>query len=136
MVNGIISDYGSQKALDTFDSNSPWSNAKVRLYSNNHTPTDSDTIANYTEATFTGYAAINMPAFPASTVTGHVASSTAASITFTLTSGSQAIYGVYITDNAGTNLLAAIEDPNAPVTLNTTVNTYTVTLTLTAQSAF
>ena len=136
MSNGIISDYGVQKGLDALDTATPWSTAKVRLFTNNHTPTDSDTVANYTEATFSGYAAVTIGAFPASAVAAHVASSSPPTITFTLTAGTQNIYGVYITDAAGTNLLGAVLDPNAPVTLNTTTNTYQVTLTLSLQSQF
>lgn len=136
MANGIISDYGVQKGLDALTQNTPFSTSKVRLYSNNRTPSDSDVIGDYTEATFSGYSAVTLPAVPNSTVTAHVASASPSTVTFTLTSGSQNIYGVYLTDSGNTNLLGAVRDPNAPVAMNTTVNTYQVTLTFSLASAF
>jgi hypothetical protein len=109
-------------------------NAKLHLFQHGPTISNATVLSALTEATFAGYAAVAMSGWSASTVTDHVASSTANPCTFTLTSGSQAIGGWYVTDSTSTYLLCAGNDPNDPVNLNTTVNTYQVTVTVSAAS--
>lgn len=129
----VMMDQGLQDFLTDLIAGSHFSAMKCRLYSNNHTPANTDVLANYTEATFSGYSAVTPSGWSGSSVSAHVASSVAADATFTLTSGSQAIYGVYLTDSANSRLYAAQIDPNAPVTLNTTVTTYVVSVTVSLQ---
>jgi hypothetical protein len=133
---GVIPDESLQYDLDQLLLASRWATAKLRLYTNNITPSTSSVVADFTEATFTGYAAITLPAWPASTLASHIATSAQASQTFTITSGSQNVYGWYITDSGGTHLLAAQRDPAAPVALSSTgTNTYSIQQSITAQSA-
>ena len=108
---------------------------KVHLFSNNVTPTNADSLATYTEANFTGYAAATASGWSAAGLTGHVASTTANPVTFTLTAGSQNVYGYYLTDSTSGKLYAAERDPNAPVALNTTASTYQITPKIERQSA-
>lgn len=136
MANGIIADYGATEALTAIINRSSYSAGKTKLYKNNVTPADADVVGTYTESTFTGYAAVTNGAWGTVTITAHVAQSIAATVTFTLTAGSENVYGMFMTDSGGTNLVGACRDPNAPVGLNTTINTYQVTVTLQLQSAF
>lgn len=81
----------------------------LRLYSNNHTPVDTDTEVDYTEATFTGYAAILLdaslwvvtPGDPAQAVypTAHYEASASLQNEF--------IYGYYVTQRTSGKLLWA-----------------------------
>jgi hypothetical protein len=129
-ATGIVMDDGCKNALaDLLGSGTVWNGAKLRLFSNNVTPANTDVIGTYTEATFAGYASGALT-WGTVSVSAHVASSVATTVTFSLSSGSQNIYGPYITNAAGTILLAAARDANAPVALNTTTNTYQVTVTL------
>lgn len=108
----------------------------VRIFTNNHTPAVTDTVVSYNEATFSGYAAQTVAGWSAPTVTSHVGSTTSATNDFTITSGTQVVYGVFYTDPGGTKFYGAVLDPNAPVTLAITGTTdYLVTTTLTDQSA-
>jgi hypothetical protein len=132
---GIVNDDGIGDFLEDLKVGANFSAMVCRLYSNNHVPAVTDTLANYTEATFAGYANVAVTGWSGVVVAGHVASTTSATLTFTLTSGTQNIYGAYFTDPGNTELYGAQEDPNAPVTLNTTVSVYTVTVTFTLQSA-
>jgi len=126
-------DSGISHNIDNFTAGE-LSNAKLHLFQHGPTITNATTLGALTEATFTGYAAVVMSGWTGATVSSHVASSTANPVTFTLTAGSQAIGGWYITDNASSVLLAAGNDPADPVTLNTTVTTYQVTVTVQAAS--
>lgn len=103
--------------------------ATLHLFQHGPTITNATLIGALTEATFTGYAAVALAGWTGAAVTAHVASSTANPVTFTLTAGSQSIGGWYVKD-AGGNLMLAGNDVNDPVSLNTTVNTYQVVLTV------
>lgn len=126
----VINDGGLTTALDAILADSQWGTAKLRLFKNNVTPDNTFTTASLTEADFTGYAAITLAAWGASTLSAHIASALQTKQSFTITSGSQTIYGWYITNSAGTVLLASGRDPAAPINLSSTgLNKYGVTLT-------
>jgi hypothetical protein len=126
-------DDGIQDSLDTLTGTTPWSTAVLHLFSNNVTPDNTTTLAGLTEATFAGYSSVTLGGWTAASLAAHVASSTANPVTFTLTSGSQNIYGWYVTSADG-ELLCAGRDVAAPVAMTVTVNTYQVTLTISLAS--
>lgn len=110
----------------------------ARLFTNNITPAVGDVIGNYTEATFTGYAPVSLTGWSAASVASHIGSTTASNATFTITAGTQNIYGVYFTEPGGspTKLYGAVRDPSAPVALDAAnTNTYIISPSLTDQSA-
>jgi hypothetical protein len=89
-------------------------NLTLGLFKSNTTPGESDTLATYTEADFTGYSAV--------TLTGaswNVASNpiTYAKQTFTSSAGSQnqAVYGYFV--KAGTDLIFAERFTDGPYTI-------------------
>jgi hypothetical protein len=130
---GYFQDDGIQDTLDAALAASPWSTAILKLFQNNVTDTNAHVLGDYTEATFTGYASVTLSGWSAAALAAHVASSTAAPITFTLTAGTQSIYGWYVVSADG-ELLASGRDAAAPVAMSVTVNTYQVTLTISASS--
>jgi hypothetical protein len=97
------------------------SNANIRLFSNNFTPDPSKVLADFTEATYTGYAAqVLTTAFASSfKVIDGKYQSDSATFTFTCTSGSsQTIYGWYITVNpSGTTTVRLSGLFPAPITM-------------------
>lgn len=107
----------------------------LRLFANNHTPSDSDTNASYTEATFPGYSAIPLNSWgTVGTNADGKAEVSEVSRTFTCTGTSPAntIYGYYIT--SGTTVVFAERNPSGPVTLNNFGQTYTVQPKITLRS--
>lgn len=110
---------------------------RLRLFRNDYTPTDTDTLANFQEAQFPGYLAPTLAAWGAPASSGGVAQVTHPAQTFTRGAGGSgdSIYGYMVTDGAG-NLLWAERDPAAPVNMNGQGNTYTVTPVLTYHSEF
>jgi hypothetical protein len=109
----------------------------LRLYQNNHTPAITDTAANYTEATFTGYAAINLVSWGNAFLNGSSISEMdeiARTFTQTGVGVTNNIYGYYVTDGAGVLIWAEL-NPNGVFNMNNTGLTYTVQPILTLANA-
>ena len=101
----------------------------LRLFVNNHTATETDTVTNFTEATFPGYAAKNLTSWGSAFLNSNTQGETDETVrVFTQTSvpGSpQTVYGYYITDGSG-NLIWAENNPAGGQLLNAAPQTYTV----------
>lgn len=101
-------------------------NYTLKLYSNNVTPSKTDTSATYTEATFTGYAAktLTRAGWGTPTTTSNVTTSTYAQQSWSPTT-SQTIYGYYVLGATSgkvlwAELFAAARSLNNGDTLNLT----------------
>lgn len=91
---------------------------KYRLFTNNLTPSLGDAIGAYTEATWTGYAAVSQTFsdYTINGVSGHNGFAIAPPVTFNNSGGSpQNAYGYYVTDSGNTILLASARFDSAPV---------------------
>lgn len=80
------------------------------LFRNNHTPALSDTIADYQEASWSGYAPILIPAanWILGNVDGHVGVLQAGAVNFPNTSPApMSVYGYYVTDDTDTDFVCA-----------------------------
>lgn len=73
----------------------------LRLYTNNYTPLETDTVSNYTEASGNGYAAITLTGSSWSIAEGNPATATFAQQTFTFTGALGNVYGYYVTRGDG-----------------------------------
>lgn len=109
----------------------PADNVVLHLYTNNWTPTSSDTLANYTESVAAGYHSMTLPGsqWTVSTVAG-TSSATFATQTFSY-STSETLYGYYITNNATSTLLWVELFTGAPFTIPSTGGTLQVNPDLT-----
>jgi len=114
----VVSNSGEKLLLDAAVGKVAAGNLKLKLFKSDTTPSHSDTPATFTEADFTGYAAITLTttswnAGVAGTGTGTALANKAsidyAQQTFTMgTPGTtNTVYGYFVTDNAGTTLLGA-----------------------------
>ena len=93
----------------------------MRLYTGNITPTTTTTLASLSavEATFTGYAAVNLTTWSAPTIDGTSAAiSVSTQGVFTATSGGGTgnLYGYYLTNAGQTKLYGAERFVGAPIT--------------------
>jgi len=78
---------------------------KLHLYTNNHTPVASDTLANYTECTDTNYAAVTLTGANWSVADNGSGTSQATYPTVNWTfAGAVTIYGYHVTDGATTKV--------------------------------
>lgn len=125
-----VPDVGENKILEHIVNKTAPENLVLRLYKNNITPSDTDTAATYTEATFTGYAAI--------TLTGASwNAASAGSITYsaqqTFTCSAVAvddIYGYYITEVTSGVLIWSERDGAAPFAIRVSGDAVKITPTI------
>lgn len=130
MSDVYMLDEGSQGLLDVETGHLAREALYMRLFSNNVTVDGTQDHTSFTEATFTGYAAVLLADPGASVVTAHIAAVTYAAALFTITAGSQNIYGWYITNAGGTRAYWAQTDAGAPVAMSSSglnVLSYTFT---------
>jgi len=114
-------------------------NATLRLYSNNHVPANADTVADYTEATFPGYAGIALSAWSAAALNASNKAETVLPIQV-FTAGvivtPQDIYGIYVTYDVDGSLLYAELDSSGPITIASTGQSYGYLPRVTYKSEF
>lgn len=107
-------------------------NQTLKLFKNNITPAETDTAAAYTEADFTGYAAIGLTGADWTVTSGAPTSAATAAKTFTQTAVvSQNIYGYFIVQAVSGTIMVAERFSAAPFALANNGDSITVTPTIT-----
>ncbi len=102
---------------------------QLRLYQNNYTPIKSSVFADFTIATFSGYASQTVT-FGGGTVTSNISSAVAGALTFTRSIGAtnNTIYGWFMVDSVNSKVYAA-NLLSTPKNMNTSGDAITITLT-------
>jgi len=99
----------------------------LHLYVNNHVPANGDTVADYTEATFPGYAPIPFGSWPFATLNASNKASTELAMQI-FTAGvvitPEDVYGIYVTHDGSGDLVYAELDASGPVTISTPGQNY------------
>jgi len=113
----------------------------VHLYQNNVIPGPGDTLATYTEATFDGYAAVNVTTLglPFTNVNGQAEQDwNGSNFAMTGSTTPNTIYGYYVTltPGGGSPALLWAERFSAPISMSGPTNTINVYPQLTAISEF
>lgn len=125
-------DTGENLALEMIVNKTSPQNLYLKLYKNNITPSDTDTAATYTEATFGGYAAITLTG----ATWGAASSGTitySAQQTFTCNaSATDDIYGYYVTQVTSGTLLYSERDGAAPFAVRNSGDAIKITPTISA----
>lgn len=132
----VLQDGGLTRKLE--DLRAAWNITalKMKLYSNNFTPTNASVLGNFTECNFAGYAAQNIVTWGAASITAHVGKITAAPNTFTrsTTGAAQNVYGYFVTDAAGAVLEWAELDPAGPRVVTNAGDSVTITAVMQDQN--
>lgn len=130
----LIPNGGEVIALSYLVNKAAPENLILRLFKSNTTPAESDTVASYTEATFTGYSAKTLTGASWSTVSGAPSSASYALQTFTSSAGSQneSIYGYYLTRASSADLVYAERFSDGPYVIVNNGDSISVTPTITA----
>jgi len=134
-VDANMVSYGLKKAVSVMGSGTPWSNAKVGLFTNSTGITFATVLADLTEPTFAGYARAvlsNLNAGPYAEADGNGWYAISGVIGWNPSAdpaSPETCYGFFVVDNAGTNLLAAGLFP-APFTFRTAADLLTAILLL------
>lgn len=129
----VVVDQGESLILQAIINKTAPQDLDLRLFKNNVTPGETDTEATYTEADFTGYAAIALTA-SSWNITGTAPTSAGyAEQTFTSTTGSQNqnVYGYYITQHTSGKLIWAEAFSDGPYLISNSGDNINVTLALT-----
>ena len=126
-MSAVVMDDALVDFLSALASTPTWAGLTMRLFTNAHTPANTDTISDYAEASFAGYGPVTLSGWGPAVLAAHQATMTAATATFTYTGESTTtVQGYYVTDAAATRLYWAEQDPDGPVTLSATSNSYAV----------
>ena len=107
-------------------------NLVLKLFKNNNTPADTDTAATYTEAAFTGYAALNLTGATWNAAAGGTITYSAQQ-TFTCSGASaESIYGYFIVQATSTVLVWSERDASAPFAIANSGDAVKITPTISA----
>lgn len=123
---------GENLSLEMMVNKTAPQNLILKLYKSNTTPSDTDTAATYTEATFPGYAAITLTGASWNAASsGTIAYS--AQQTFTCTSTStDDIYGYFVVQAVSGTLLYSERDAAAPFAVRNNGDAIKITPTISA----
>lgn len=104
----LVPNVGETELLSRMLNKSATGDVVLRLYTNSKTPAEADTVASYTEASGSGYAAKTLTgaSWTVADIGGGVIEASYAQQSFDL-SGAMTCYGYYVTNGAGTTLLWA-----------------------------
>lgn len=109
-----VPDVGENAILEMIVNKTAAQNPVLKLYKNNITPSDTDTGATYTEATFGGYAAITLTgASWNSAASGSISYGSQQTFTCNATATDD-IYGYYVVQTTSGILLWSERDASAP----------------------
>lgn len=130
---GLVFNSGENKLLAKLLASETFT---AHLFVNNHTPAPGDALTDYTEASFSGYAAQILTGWSTvATNSAGKAEASAAQVTFTMsmTMGTATVEGWYVTDQDGT-LIGADLFAGAPLSLSQAGDNVKLTVTLTLTS--
>lgn len=125
-----VPDVGENKMVEAVVNKTAPENPVLKLYSNNITPSDTDTAATYTEATFAGYAAITLTGASWSAASGGVTNFAQQTFTRSSTGATENIYGYYVTQVTSGVLLWSERDGAAPAAMTNSGDNIKLTPTL------
>jgi hypothetical protein len=112
----LVPNIGEDLALQYLVNKAAPQNLVLRLFKSNTTPAEADTAGTYTEADFTGYAAITLTGSSWTVVQGAPSQASYAQQTFTSSAEqtSQNVYGYYLTRVTGGELVYAERFSDGP----------------------
>lgn len=129
----VLPDQGESIALEALVGKTAGQNLILKLFKSNTTPAEADTEGTYTEADFTGYAAITLTAASWSVTGTNPTSIGYAQQTFTSSAGSQSqsVYGYYFVQVTSGKLVWAERFTDGPYVITNNGDTISVTAALT-----
>ena len=129
----LVPDNGEGDALQYFVNKLAPQNLVLKLFKSNTTPAETDTAATYTEATFTGYAALTLAGASWVIVEGAPSAASYAIQTFTASAGAQNqnIYGYFLVRSASGRIAYAERFIDGPYLINNSGDSASVTPTIT-----
>ena len=126
-------DTGENIALEAVVNKTAPQNLVLRLFSSNTSPSDTDTAGTYTEATFTGYAAITLTGASWGAASGGtITYGSQQTFTRSSTGATENIYGYYCTQLSSGTLVYSERDGAAPFAVTNNGDAVKITPTISA----
>jgi hypothetical protein len=126
-------DVGENLVLEMIVNKTAPENLVLKLFSNDVTPSDSDTAGTYTEATFSGYSAATLTgASWGSASGGTITYGSQQTFTRDSTGATENIYGYYVIQTTSTTLLYSERDASAPFAVTNNGDAIKITPTISA----
>lgn len=133
----VVPAEGLKRVLDMWNAGTGQAGVTLRLYQNNYTPISTSVLADFTIATFSGYAD-ETPSFGSATpISGVMTITDSSQRNFTHNTGgtSNTVYGYYVVDTLAGKVLWA-ERFSASILMQNDGDLVGITLALTAASVF
>ena len=115
----VIPNNSEIDALGAFVNKSTLGDIELRLFTNDVTPSETDTVATFTEASFSGYSSITLTGANWTITAGNPSTAGYAEQQFTCSADITAInvYGYYMTRASGTKIVLAERFTGGPYTI-------------------
>jgi len=113
----LVPDVSEVILLETMLNKTAATNVKLKLYINDRTPAEGDNVGSYTESTGAGYAAVTLTGASWTVATNGTTTAEYAQQTFTYTGVEANIYGYYVTNNSGAQVLWAERFTDGPYSI-------------------
>lgn len=127
-----VPDVGENIALEALVNKTAPQNLVLKLFTSNTTPADTDTAATYTEATFTGYAAITLTGSSWGAASGGSISYAQQTFTSTAAQATQNVYGYYMVQATSGLLVYSERFSDGPYGITNNGDNIKITPTITA----
>lgn len=128
----LVPNVGEGLALEYFVNKSTPQDQVLRLFTNDVTPSETDTLATYTEASGSGYSAITLTGANWTITTGAPSEAAYAQQTFTFTGALGNVYGYYNNRTTGTELMLAERFTDGPYDIQNNGDEIKITPKITA----
>lgn len=125
----LVPNEGEVQILNVALGKSAAENLTLKLFSNNYTPTETDTSASYTEVTGYGYTAQTVTAANWTIAAGAPSTATAAAKTFSFTGAAGNVYGYYLVGATSAKVYWAERFTTAPIAIQNNGDQIIITLT-------
>lgn len=124
----LVPTHGEEDGLKYFLNHTSAEDLYMRLYTNDITPSESDTTASYTEATFTGYGQKSLTGTSWTVTPGDPSVATYAQQSFSATaSTSDNVYGYYVVRQTSGRIAWAERFTNGPYVIQNSGDTINIT---------
>jgi hypothetical protein len=127
----LVPNQGESIALKALLNHTAPQNLVLRLYTNNKTPAETDTEADYTQASGSGYSAITLTGSSWTVTPGAPTSAAYAQQSFTFTGALGNVYGYYLTQASSGLLVYAERFASAPINIQNNGEKINITPTIT-----
>jgi hypothetical protein len=129
----VVPNVGEAKIFENFLNVTAPQTLTLKLYTNSHTPAESDTASNYTEASGFGYSAVTLTPGSWTITQGNPTTASFPQQTFTFTGNLGNVYGYYVVQSTSGILMWAEQFSDGPYNIVNNGDQIKITLQITLE---